>query len=64
VCTPAHAARRLPEGGTPWYHPTTAKCNVSAALHYTAAWLGGRGAVLINNLMEDAATAQVARARI
>ncbi len=38
--------------------------NVSAALRYTAAWLGGRGAVPIHNLMEDAATAEIARAQI
>ncbi len=38
--------------------------NVSAALHYLAAWLGGRGAVPINHLMEDAATAEIARAQL
>jgi len=38
--------------------------NVSAGLRYTAAWLGGRGAVPIHNLMEDAATAEIARAQI
>ena len=38
--------------------------NVSAALRYTAAWLSGRGAVPIHNLMEDAATAEIARAQI
>lgn len=38
--------------------------NVSAALRYTEAWLGGLGAVPIYNLMEDAATAEIARAQI
>ncbi len=38
--------------------------NVSAALRYTAAWLCGRGAVPIHNLMEDAATAEIARAQL
>ncbi len=38
--------------------------NVSAALHYMEAWLGGRGAVPIHNLMEDAATAEIARSQI
>jgi len=38
--------------------------NVSAALHYMASWLGGRGAVPINDLMEDAATAEIARAQL
>lgn len=38
--------------------------NVEAALRYMAAWLGGRGAVPINNLMEDVATAEIARAQL
>jgi malate synthase len=38
--------------------------NVSVALQYLAAWLGGTGAVAIFNLMEDAATAEIARAQI
>ncbi|HEX7417560.1 MAG TPA: malate synthase A [Steroidobacteraceae bacterium] len=38
--------------------------NVSVALQYLAAWLGGSGCVPINNLMEDAATAEIARAQI
>jgi malate synthase len=38
--------------------------NVSVALQYLAAWLGGSGAVGINNLMEDAATAEIARSQL
>lgn len=38
--------------------------NVSVALQYVAAWLGGLGAVAINNLMEDAATAEISRAQL
>jgi malate synthase len=38
--------------------------NVSVALQYLAAWLGGNGAVAINNLMEDAATAEISRSQI
>ena len=38
--------------------------NVSAGLRYMAAWLAGRGAVPIHNLMEDAATAEIARAQL
>ena len=38
--------------------------NVSAGLRYLAAWLGGRGAVPIHNLMEDAATAEISRSQI
>jgi len=38
--------------------------NVSAALHYLASWLNGSGCVPINNLMEDAATAEIARAQL
>jgi malate synthase len=38
--------------------------NVSVALQYLATWLGGNGAVAIFNLMEDAATAEIARSQI
>ena len=32
------------------------RTNLRVALTYLSAWLGGRGAVAINHLMEDAAT--------
>ncbi|HEX6940195.1 MAG TPA: malate synthase A [Longimicrobiales bacterium] len=38
--------------------------NIRVALEYLAAWLGGQGAVAIRNLMEDAATAEIARAQL
>ncbi len=38
--------------------------NVSVGLQYLAAWLGGLGCVPINNLMEDAATAEISRAQL
>jgi len=38
--------------------------NIDVAIRYIAAWLGGRGAVPIHNLMEDAATAEIARAQL
>jgi malate synthase len=38
--------------------------NVSVAFQYISYWLGGRGAAGINNLMEDAATAEISRAQI
>jgi malate synthase len=38
--------------------------NVSVALQYLAAWLGGNGAVAIFNLMEDAATAEISRSQL
>ena len=38
--------------------------NISVALQYLAAWLAGSGAVAINNLMEDAATAEIARSQL
>jgi malate synthase len=38
--------------------------NISVALQYLAAWLGGNGAVAIFNLMEDAATAEISRSQI
>lgn len=38
--------------------------NISIAIQYLAAWLDGNGCVPINNLMEDAATAEISRAQI
>lgn len=38
--------------------------NVSVALRYIEAWLRGIGAVAIDNLMEDAATAEISRSQI
>jgi len=38
--------------------------NVSVGVQYLAAWLRGSGAVAINNLMEDAATAEISRSQI
>jgi malate synthase len=38
--------------------------NVEVALRYTAAWLDGMGCVPIHHLMEDAATAEIARAQL
>jgi malate synthase len=40
------------------------RSNVSVGLQYLAAWLGGSGAVGINNLMEDAATAEISRSQV
>ena len=41
-----------------------ARLNVSVALQYLDAWLGGNGAAAINNLMEDAATAEISRSQL
>lgn len=38
--------------------------NIAASLRYIMAWLLGRGAVPIFNLMEDAATAEISRAQL
>ncbi len=40
------------------------RLNVSVALQYLAAWLDGNGAAAINNLMEDAATAEISRSQL
>jgi len=50
------------EGG----HATEAgaRLNVSVALQYLDAWLAGNGAAAINNLMEDAATAEISRSQL
>ena len=41
-----------------------ARENIRVAVQYIAAWLSGRGAVPLYNLMEDAATAEICRAQI
>jgi malate synthase len=38
--------------------------NISVGLQYLASWLNGSGAVAIFNLMEDAATAEIARSQV
>jgi len=40
------------------------RSNIRVALLYLAAWLGGNGCVPIDNLMEDAATAEISRAQL
>ncbi len=40
------------------------RSNVSVALQYLEAWLRGSGAVAINNMMEDTATAEISRAQL
>ncbi len=46
--------------------PTAAglRANVSVGLRYLVAWLDGNGAAAIDNLMEDAATAEISRSQI
>jgi malate synthase len=52
---------RVPDG-----HITEAglRNNVSVGLQYIEAWLAGAGAVALHNLMEDAATAEIARSQV
>ena len=40
------------------------RLNVSVALQYLDSWLSGNGAAAINNLMEDAATAEISRSQL
>lgn len=40
------------------------RTNLRVPLAYLSAWLGGRGAVAINHLMEDAATVEISRMQI
>jgi len=40
------------------------RANVSVGLAYVASWLAGNGAAAINNLMEDAATAEISRSQL
>jgi malate synthase len=52
---------RVPEG-----HVTEAgvRLNVSVGLRYVSSWLDGIGAAAINDLMEDAATAEISRSQL
>jgi malate synthase len=50
------------EGGT--VTEAGARLNVSVALQYLDSWLRGNGAAAINNLMEDAATAEISRSQL
>ena len=52
---------RIPQGGI---SDEGLRDNVSVSLQYMASWLNGNGCVPINNLMEDAATAEISRAQI
>ncbi|MBM3141329.1 MAG: malate synthase A [Chloroflexi bacterium] len=52
---------RIPDGR---FGADELRNNVAVALHYVAAWLAGTGAVAINNLMEDAATAEISRSQL
>ena len=40
------------------------RVNISVALQYLDSWLSGNGAAAINNLMEDAATAEICRSQL
>jgi malate synthase len=40
------------------------RTNVSVGIRYLDAWLGGVGAAAIDNLMEDAATAEISRSQV
>ena len=44
--------------------PAGLRTNVSVGIRYIAAWLSGVGAAAIDNLMEDAATAEISRGQV
>lgn len=52
---------QIPEGTMT---PEGLRLNISVALQYLEAWLRGQGCVPINNLMEDAATAEISRVQL
>ena len=52
---------RVPDGRVT---ETGVRANVSVGLAYLASWLAGNGAAAINNLMEDAATAEISRSQL
>ena len=61
----ATAADLLDTGSTPGQITEAGlRGNIAVGFQYISFWLGGRGAAGINNLMEDAATAEIARSQI
>jgi malate synthase len=52
---------KIPEGGVT---ETGVRTNISVGIQYLEAWLRGKGSVPLNNLMEDAATAEICRAQL
>lgn len=52
---------QVPEGTIT---PEGLRTNISVALQYMESWLRGQGCVPINNLMEDAATAEISRVQL
>ncbi len=60
------AARDLLDVRVPGGRITEAgvRANISVGLAYLASWLNGNGAAAINNLMEDAATAEISRSQL
>ena len=62
-----HVTRQGPAGHPFAAAAVTAKGlqdNIEVALEYLVNWLSGNGAVGINNLMEDAATAEISRCQL
>ncbi|MFI7495971.1 malate synthase A [Kocuria sp. M4R2S49] len=53
----------VPSAGRVWTQKELTT-NLYVAIRYTAVWLSGNGAVAINNLMEDAATAEISRSQV
>lgn len=73
--TRAHQREHVPEGGSTAAElldfrperPITEdglRNDINVAIHYIGSWLAGTGCVPIHNLMEDAATAEIARAQV
>jgi malate synthase len=59
------AAQILDTGSTPGRATEAGlRNNINVALQYLASWLRGGGAVAINNMMEDAATAEICRSQV
>ena len=58
--------RQLIDAGIPGSSITEAglRLNVSVGIQYLESWLRGNGAAAINNLMEDAATAEISRSQV
>jgi len=60
-CTPALLDARSTPGSIT---EAGLRGNINVGFQYISFWIGGRGAAGINNLMEDAATAEISRSQI
>jgi malate synthase len=60
----SHWAKLIPSYSTTSVPIEGVRTNIKVCLEYLSAWFSGSGAVAIDNLMEDAATAEISRSQL